>query len=336
MLNNTSFPSLITDEIPVFLAPLSGITDLPFRMLNHAFGARYVVSEMVASSELMKNRKEYLRRVEFMQNGLNIIQIAGREPLYLAQAAELISDKGADMIDINMGCPSKHVTGGASGCALMRDPCLAAKIMQAVVKASSCPVSLKMRLGWDEETINAPLLARIAEETGIKMLTIHARTRAQFYKGFADWEKVKPVVEATNLPVLINGDIVDENSAKMAMEQSGARGVMIGRGACGKPWQVRSVLSSLNNKMIDQPKVRLLKTITMHYQDMIEFYGEALGVRNARKHLSWYLEELFPCDDPQMHSFRAKLLQENDPKEVLNLIQEIFVEKEYSSKTKAE
>jgi len=269
---------------PVFLAPMAGITDLPFRQLVLGFGAGLVVSEMIASQELAqaKKRTEMHNRAELgLGNGQTAVQIAGREAHWMAESARLLVGLGARMVDINMGCPAKKVTSGYSGSALMRDPDHALGLIEAVVKAVDVPVSLKMRLGWDDNH-NADYIAARAEAAGVRMITIHGRTRCQFYKGKADWRAVAKVKAAVKVPVVVNGDIVDAPSAKTALAQSGADALMVGRGARGRPW----LLAELQGL---KPVVNIEEIIISHYESMLSFYGTHIGMLNARKHLGWYL-----------------------------------------------
>ena len=318
------FPFPISVSTPVFLAPLSGITDVPFRKLAAYFGVDYVVSEMVASSEYLKERKDCVQRALSAGITPHIVQLAGREPYWMGEGARLACANGADVIDINMGCPAKQVTAGASGSALMRDLPLAQEIIKAIVKGADKPVSLKMRLGWDDNSLNADELAKIAYNEGIAWLTIHGRTRCQFYKGQADWEKVKKVTKSTPLPTLVNGDILSLEDAKAALKQSGADGVMIGRGACGKPWIVKQIQNDLNDISNDYQQYEPAEFILCHYEDMLEFYGVNLGVRNARKHLGWFLETYYMKNENALTIYRKKLLSENDPQKVRLYISEIF------------
>ena len=274
----------------VALAPMSGVTDLPFRKFAAQQGAAWVVSEMVASEELVKARPDVVKRAE--GGGVLapfIIQLAGRDPYWLAEGAKIAEQAGADIIDINMGCPAKKVTGKLSGSALMRDPRLAAAIMQAVKSAVQVPVTLKMRLGWDDHNLNAAEFGRIAEDAGLSMLAVHGRTRCQMYNGDADWHKIAAVVDAVSIPVIANGDIRCVDTAKQAIAASGAAGVMVGRGAQGRPWvlaQIGDVLAG--RQMRATPSIRARHAcMRAHLDDMITHYGAA-AMRLARKHIAWY------------------------------------------------
>jgi len=292
--------SLLADKgltSPVFLAPLAGITDLPFRNLVARFGAGLVVSEMVASQEMVQAKPGVRERAE-LGFGLDntAVQLAGREAHWMAEAARQVEANGARIIDINMGCPAKKVTSasgaGASGSALMKDLDHALSLIDAVVGAVDIPVTLKTRLGWDDALMNAPELARRAENAGIAMITIHGRTRCQFYKGRADWAAIARVKQAVRIPVIANGDIVDAATARKAMNLSGADGVMIGRGAQGRPWvlaQIAAEVWGTPAPQVPQGK-ELADMVCDHYEDMLRFYGPELGNRVARKHLGWYLD----------------------------------------------
>ncbi|MEI4232163.1 tRNA dihydrouridine synthase DusB [Roseovarius sp. D22-M7] len=282
---------------PVVLAPMAGITDLPFRSLVARFGAGLVVSEMVASQEMVQAKPGTREKAELGLGVENtVVQLAGCEPRWIAEAARMVADRGARIIDINMGCPAKKVTSasglGASGSALMRDPDHALRLIEAVVGAVDVPVTLKTRLGWDHDCLNAPLIARRAEAAGVRMITIHGRTRCQFYKGQADWRAIREVVQAVEIPVLANGDIVDAESAADAQAQSGAAGVMIGRGAQGRPWLLAQVAAELYGAAA--PEVprgsALVDLVAGHFEAMLAFYGTGLGGRVARKHLGWYMD----------------------------------------------
>ncbi|MBL8564040.1 MAG: tRNA dihydrouridine synthase DusB [Gemmobacter sp.] len=296
---------------PVALAPLAGITDLPFRRLVASFGAGLVVSEMVASQEVVQARPLARARAELgFEEAATSVQLAGREPYWMAEAAKYVAGQGARVIDINMGCPAKKVTNGYSGSALMRDLDHALKLIEAVVGAVEVPVTLKTRLGWDDATHNAAELARRAEGAGVRMVTIHGRTRCQFYKGQADWAAIAPVKQALSIPLIANGDIVDAATAEAALRLSGADGVMIGRGAQGRPWLLAQVAHALYGRpapVIPQGDA-LADLVVGHYEAMLAFYGAELGIKIARKHLGWYLEmagleaargEVMTCDAPQ-------------------------------------
>ena len=308
---------------PVLLAPMAGITDRPFRRLVSSFGAGLVVSEMVASGELLSRGAQARARAELgLGDGATSVQIAGREAGAMAEAARMVEGMGARIIDINMGCPAKKVTNGWSGSALMRDPDHALSLVEAVVRAVKVPVTLKMRLGWDEGSCNAALIAARAEAAGVAMLTVHGRTRCQFYKGAADWAAIGAVKAAVGIPVIANGDIVNAASARRALARSGSDGVMVGRGAQGRPWLPAAIAAELFGR--PAPCVPeggdLAAMIAEHYGAMLAFYGEALGARVARKHLGWYLEAA------GLASHRAAILTEADPRAVVRAVHAAFAQ----------
>ncbi len=278
---------------PVVLAPLAGITDLPFRQLVSSFGAGLVVSEMVASQEMVQSKPGVREKAELGFGETNTsVQLAGREATWMQEAARIVEANGAKVIDINMGCPAKKVTNGYSGSALLKDLDHALTLIEAVVDAVDVPVTLKTRLGWNDHLLNAPELAKRAENAGVQMITIHGRTRCQFYQGHANWNAIAEVKDAVDIPVLANGDIVDATTAKTALNASGADGVMIGRGAQGKPWILAQVAADLYG--LKPPKVpegaAFIEMVITHYEAMIAFYGDELGNRVARKHLGWYMD----------------------------------------------
>ena len=279
--------------MPVLLAPMAGITDVPCRDVVARFGAGLVVSEMVASQGMVQAKVSVAEKARLGQGAVpTAVQLAGREAHWMTEAARKVTDHGARLIDINMGCPAKKVTSGYSGSALMRTPDHALRLIGAVVAATDRPVTLKMRLGWDAQTLNAADIARRAVEAGVQMITIHGRTRCQFYKGQADWAAVADVVRAAGVPVVVNGDIVDTATARAALAQSGAAAVMIGRGAQGAPWTLAQVAADLmGHTPPDVPQgAALVDLVTAHYQSILSFYGTELGARVARKHLGWYMD----------------------------------------------
>lgn len=288
--------SLSIDNIklvsPVILAPMSGVTDLPFRRLVKKFGAGLVVSEMIASRAMIMATRQSMQKCAIESDDATqaCVQIAGCEPDIIAEAAKMNEDMGAKIIDLNFGCPAKKVVGGYAGSALMRDELLASQILAATVKAVKIPVTMKMRTGWDENTRNAPNLAKIAEDSGIKMLTVHGRTRCQFYTGKADWSFIKEVKAAVKIPVVANGDIITLEDVKNCLSFSGADGIMIGRGAYGKPWLLKQVADYLSGStvMVSPDLETQLSIVLEHYDHMLEHYGEDAGMKIARKHLGWY------------------------------------------------
>lgn len=307
---------------PVILAPMSGVTDLPFRRLVKRFGVDLVVSEMIASKAMvMAARKSLKMSTSCVEEHPMAVQLAGCEPAIMAEAAKLNADRGAAIIDINMGCPVKKVVKGDAGSALMRDELLAGKIMRAVVEAVDIPVTLKMRTGWDSENRNAPRLACIAEDCGIQWVTVHGRTRCQFYHGHSDWEFIGRVKQAVSLPVIGNGDVNTVDDAERMLAASGADGVMIGRGSYGRPWfpgQVRHYLRTGESKPDPSPH-KQLSTLLEHYQDMLDFYGPESGLRMARKHLGWYSKGMQGSAE-----FRSKVNRATDVASVRALVSDLF------------
>ncbi|MEP6020358.1 MAG: tRNA dihydrouridine synthase DusB [Paracoccaceae bacterium] len=301
--------------LPVMLAPMAGITDLPFRALVAKFGAGLVVSEMVASHDMLNARPGAREKAEL---GLGIegtaVQLAGREAQVMAEAARMVEGQGAQIIDINMGCPAKKVVNGYSGSALMREPDHALTLIEAVVNAVQIPVTLKTRLGWDDGMRNAAPIAKRAEAAGIRQIVIHGRTRCQFYKGNADWAAIRDAKDAVDIPVIANGDIIDAKTARSALDQSGADGVMIGRGAQGRPWILAQVAHELfGTAAPDIPQSSAwVEMVLTHYQDMLSFYGLTLGARVARKHLGWYMDVAMTPKDQ-----RKRILTTLDPEDVV-------------------
>lgn len=306
-----------------FLAPMSGVTDLPFRCLAARFGAGLVVSEMVASEELAGGSDEATLRAEGGSLTHHVVQLAGREARWMREGARRAEAAGADIIDINMGCPAKRVTTGYSGSALMRDLDHAMTLIEATVGAVSVPVTLKMRLGWDESSINAPELARRAEAAGIALVTVHGRTRNQFYKGKADWRAIRAVREAISIPLVANGDCRTTEDARAMIDLSGADAVMIGRGAYGRPWQAGLIGAELGGRAYDRVPQggELADLVVEHYEMMLSHYGEALGLRTARKHLAWYLDAAAEAMAPAL---RNRMLTSAEPDEVRRIAYDWF------------
>lgn len=306
----------------VMLAPMTGVSDWPFRRMVARFGVGLVFSEMIASPHLLAETKKTRRQLVADAAARPwAVQLAGHDPSTMAEAARLVVGEGADIVDLNFGCPAKEVVGKAAGSALMRDPLHAARIMAAVALAVDVPVTLKMRLGWDDDQRNAPEIARIAEASGIRLLTVHGRTRCQLYKGSADWRAIRAVKEAVRLPVIANGDISDAATARRALELSAADGVMVGRGAYGRPWILAQIAAGLEGGPVPpapSPADRLA-LILEHYELMLQLYGRHVGVRNARKHLAWYLADL-----PGGRASASEVNRLDDPEAVIERLQHIF------------
>lgn len=309
---------------------MSGVTDEPFRAIAHELGAGLVVSEMVASEELVRERPDVVRRTKGRDSvDPFVIQLAGREARWMAEGARMAEDLGANIIDINMGCPAREVTGGLSGSALMRDLDHAQRLIEATVAAVKVPVTLKMRMGWDDTNRNAPELARRAENCGIKLVTVHGRTRCQFYKGKADWAFIASVKAAVNIPLIANGDITRLSDIPEVLRLSGADGIMIGRGAYGRPWWPGVVAEAMDKGAgISEPDIAAQGLIVKrHYEAILEHYTPRVGVKAARKHLGWYLTHLaaragFPREN--LESWRGKLMSETDPNRVLDSIGALY------------
>lgn len=309
-------------DLPVILAPMAGVTDLPFRKLVKKFGVGLMVSEMIASQAMIRECRKTMQMAKRADDeGPAAVQLAGNEPDVMADAARLNEDMGTDIIDLNFGCPVKKVIKGFAGSYLMRDEVHAAKLMETVVNAVKIPVTIKMRLGWDHEHINAPRIAKIAEESGIKLVTVHGRTRSQFYEAHANWPEIRKVKEAVKIPVIANGDIVDCLSAVEALKQSGADGIMIGRGTYGRPWLIGRVMNYLNTGIVPSQLTTLMQynALTEHFEAMLEYYGAHAGLRIARKHIGWYSRSL-----PKSSEFRAAINNCPDIEKARELIKNFF------------
>jgi tRNA-dihydrouridine synthase B len=313
----------------VFLAPMSGVTDAPFRRLTAALGAGLVVSEMTASDDLVHGRPMSQLRCEATGIGPHVVQLAGCETHWMAEGARVAEAAGADIIDINMGCPARHVTGGQSGSALMRDLDHALKLIEATIAAVKVPVTLKMRLGWDDRSLNAPELARRAEAAGVQLISVHGRTRCQFYKGEADWGAVRAVRDAIDIPLVVNGDITSFEKAVTALEMSGADAIMMGRGAQGQPWLPGQIGRRLESGIAETAPslAQQLDYIRALYDELCSHYGLRIGLRHARKHLGWALEIAAQCSRAPaatLKNWRQKILTAENPQGVHRSLEDAF------------